>query len=268
MLSQQLSAWHYKAHQYCDTYMLYIRYRENYEQQRLQGPEHSCEPCTAKLSITMSGWFPSTPGDCTGQPSCKPASIIFDKKAFLNTLRSDISIESIPCAPAKPVNKRWQLHETTKNVSRTPMGKTWRLLLWEAVAPRNAPATRPTPDPGVSIMLSGTPVNKDFRVHRKMNLHSNSIIREQQVKAKNSTQILASITHRDPPAERTVRIGGSSEKALEGVRGERYRASTIPKQLNRRRSAFQEGMLLLSKEESAKQRSDRRVCDAHQLVLG
>lgn len=32
------------------------------------------------------------------------------------------------------------------------------LLLSEAVAPMKAPATRPTPEPGVRTMLSGTPV--------------------------------------------------------------------------------------------------------------
>jgi len=36
------------------------------------------------------------------------------------------------------------------------MGKTCRLLVLEAVAPINAPVTRPFPVPGVRTMLSGT----------------------------------------------------------------------------------------------------------------
>lgn len=42
------------------------------------------------------------------------------------------------------------------------MGKTWRLLLSEAVAPMKAPAMRPAPLPLVSTMLSGTPVRMVF----------------------------------------------------------------------------------------------------------
>uniref|UniRef100_A0A2P2K070 Uncharacterized protein n=1 Tax=Rhizophora mucronata TaxID=61149 RepID=A0A2P2K070_RHIMU len=42
--------------------------------------------------------------------------------------------------------------------SKTPTGKICRLWLWDAVAPTNAPATRPTSDPGVNKMLSATPV--------------------------------------------------------------------------------------------------------------
>lgn len=39
------------------------------------------------------------------------------------------------------------------------MGKTWRLLVWEAVAPMNAPVARPLPEPGVSTTFSGTPLS-------------------------------------------------------------------------------------------------------------
>jgi hypothetical protein len=50
-----------------------------------------------------------------------------------------------------------------RTYSKIPMGKTWRLLVWEAVAPMNAPpVTRPLPEPGVSTTFSGTPFSMVF----------------------------------------------------------------------------------------------------------
>ena len=46
--------------------------------------------------------------------------------------------------------------------SKVPTGKTWMHLLSEAEAPIKAPAARPAPEPGVNMMLSGTPVNMVF----------------------------------------------------------------------------------------------------------
>jgi hypothetical protein len=45
---------------------------------------------------------------------------------------------------------------------KTPMGKTWRLLVLEAVAPIKAPVTMSFPVAGVSTMLSGTPLSMVF----------------------------------------------------------------------------------------------------------
>lgn len=49
-----------------------------------------------------------------------------------------------------------------KTYFKTPMGKTWMLLVLETVAPIKAPVTMPFPVPGVKIMLSGTPLSIAF----------------------------------------------------------------------------------------------------------